>query len=180
MPYHRRNKKRHRNKSSPQIVSSPKKYRQSTVDCEDSHDESVISEVESESELEYSANSANSVMGPGELSQVNEQSKVEVVTGVVDVDTTTATTATSVPSSDKSMSSISHTSASQQLINGMPQFPGGLGPSMMFDNNMMQGAPPMAPQMAFNPQQMLNFAQPMAHPQPPQMPQLPQMPQYPG
>ena len=45
---------------------------------------------------------------------------------------------------------------------------------------MMQGAPPMAPQMAFNPQQMLNFAQPMAHPQPPQMPQLPQMPQYPG
>ena len=115
-------------------------------------------------------------MGPGELSQVNEQYKVEVTTGVVDVDTTTVT---SVPNSDKSMSNISHTSASQQLINGMPQFPGGLGPSMMFDNNMMQGAP-MAPQMAFNPQQMLNFAQPMAHPQSPQMPQLPQMPQYPG
>ena len=63
MPYHRRNKKRHRNKSSPQVVSSPKKHRHSevieTTECE------KIAELTNPTDSE-------SVAGDSEMSSVME------------------------------------------------------------------------------------------------------------
>lgn len=162
MPYHRRNKKRHRNKSSPQVVSSPKKHRHSevieTTECE------KIAELTDPTDSE-------SVAGDSEMSSVIESGD-NINTG--------ASPATSEQELGMSQSLLQNTAAApqvepkpqtqQQFVNGTSQYftnsgPGTIDPSVM--------APPSA--MNFPPQQMLNFVHPLQ--QAAHLPQYTQVPQ---
>ena len=75
MPYRRRSQKRHRNKSSPQILSTPKKHRQSGVDCDDISEllERTDSEIETESADILTMNSTTEagVSNSGDTVQTN-------------------------------------------------------------------------------------------------------------
>ena len=160
MPYHRRNKKRHRNKSSPQIASSPKKYRQTQIDREAECGE--IKELStSESESESLTDSASSpTMGPGETAQSSGG----------------ATNTPYIPDQANAVPNNFQNNAQQMFTNPAPQFLGGPGPAMM-DSSMMQPTP-MSP-MPFGHQHTTNAASPMTQFQ--QIPQMsPQMSQYPG
>ena len=160
MPYHRRNKKRHRNKSSPQIASSPKKYRQTQIDREAECGE--IKELStSESESESLTDSASSpIMGPGETAQSSGG----------------ATNTPYIPDQANAVPNNFQNNAQQMFTNPAPQFLGGPGSAMM-DSSMMQPTP-MSP-MPFGHQHMINAASPMTQFQ--QIPQMsPQMSQCPG
>lgn len=148
MPYHRRHQKRHRNKSSPQTLSTPKKYRHSEADRDE-----IAELTDSESAAD---STMNSTMGEHVLTNLDE-----------------VHTRTSEQGIDMSQSLIhnaniaSQVNTQQQFMPDMPQFAGSAGPGMM-DPNMIHSAaslnyPP--------PHQMPNFAQPHNFQQfPPQVP----------
>lgn len=143
MPYHRRNKKRHRNKSSPQIVSSPKKYRQS----ENVRDEIIELTDQTDSASTVDDSDMNSTMDAGENTQ-SEPTAVQPGMGMG------ASPAVSEQGLDMSQNILRNTQ--HQYMNGASQYFGNVGPGIM-DPGMM----PPAHNMNFPPQQMLNFAQPM-------------------
>ena len=158
MPYRRRNQKRHRNKSSPQILSTPKKHRQACVDCDN------ISELaeRTDSETESADNSImNSALDTGIISQ-GETPEQEV-----DMSQSLLANACSAGNDP-------HVETQKQYTNVVPQFAGAPGAGVV-DANMMQSAtslnfpPPPPPHM-------LNYAQPLS--QPPNFQQCPQVIQY--
>ena len=148
MPYHRRNKKRHRNMSSPQVISSPKKHCHSevieTTECEN------IAKLTDRTDSESAA-------GDSEISSVIESGD-NINTG--------ASQAASEQGLGMPQSLLQNTivapeiehkpQTQQQFVNGTSQYftnsgPGIMGPSVM--------PPPST--MNFPPQQMLNFAHPL-------------------
>ncbi|MEW8544142.1 MAG: hypothetical protein AB2693_11465 [Candidatus Thiodiazotropha sp.] len=166
MPYHRRNKKRHRNKSSPQVVSSPKKHRQSEI--------AEIAECEKLVELTDRTDS-ESVVGDSEMSSIMEtgdSNQTQLSAG--------ASPAASEQGLDMSQSLLRNTNVvphvepqpqpQQQFVNGSTQYFANSGPGIM-DPSVM----PQPPTMNFPPQQMLNYAHPMQ--QSAHMAQFTQIPQ---
>lgn len=157
MPYHRRNKKRHRNKSSPQVLSSPKKHRSSKPDCDETKELTEPSDSESviDSIIDSTLNSTledSSCMQsiPNTSAMISEQNIEQPV----------------------DMSQTSQDGASHVAEIGAPQQLVGAGPGVI-DPSTLNAALPIN----FNPQQMMNFAQslPQTHIQ-----QLPQALPYPG
>lgn len=160
MPYHRRNKKRHRNKSSPQVLSSPKKHRSSKPDCDEtkelaepSDSESVIDSIV-DSTLNSTLEDSSCMQSMQSISNTSAMISEQNIEQPVD------------------MSQTSQNGASQVAEIGVPQQLVGAGPDVI-DPSTMNAALPIN----FNPQQMMNFAQslPQTHIQ-----QLPQALPYPG
>lgn len=165
MPYRRRNQKRHRNKSSPQILSTPKKHRQAGVDCDN------ISELaeRTDSETESAENSTmNSTLDTGLIGQ-SESVQLHTNLSEQEVDMSQSLLANA-----SSTGNAPHVENQKQYTNVVPQFVGAPGAGVV-DANMMQSAtslnfpPPPPPHM-------LNYAQPLS--QPPNFQQCPQVLQY--
>lgn len=157
MPYHRRNKKRHRNKSSPQILSSPKKHRQSKPDCDETIE--LTEPSDSESVIDSIVDSTlNSTLEDNPCMQ--------------SISNTSAMISEQNIGQPVDMSQISQNAASHVAQMGAPQQLAGAGPSVI-DPSSTNAAPPMN----FNSQQMMNFAQPLPQTN---MQQLPQAFSYPG
>lgn len=165
MPYRRRNQKRHRNKSSPQILSTPKKHRQAGVDCDN------ISELaeRTDSETESADNSTmNSTLDMGLIGQC------ETVQPHTNLSEQEVDMSQSLLANTGSAGNAPHVEEQEQYTNVVPQFAGAPGAGVV-DANMMQSAtslnfpPPPPPHM-------LNYAQPLS--QPPNFQQCPQVLQY--
>ena len=160
MPYHRRNKKRHRNKSSPQVLSSPKKHRQSKPDCDETIELTEPSDSESAIDSTVDSTLNSTLEGNSCMQSISTISNTSAMISEQNI-------GQPVGMSQNSQNGVIHVDqmgAPQQLV--------GAGPSVI-DPSSMNVAPPMN----FNSQQMMNFAQslPQTH-----MQQLPQAFSYPG
>lgn len=171
MLYRRRSQKRHRNKSSPQIVSSPKKHRQAGVDCDDISE--VVERTDSEIETE-SADSLSMNNSPTEAGFSNPGDTVQTITSMSEQEVEMSQSLLSNVGNIGNVADAAQVNSHNQYMNAMPQFTAPQG-SGVVDANMLQSAnslnfpPPPPPQM-------LNYAQPMPHP--PTFQQYSQAPQY--
>ena len=151
---HPKNKKRGRNKSSPQITSSPKKHRQSAsvIDSQDDITEHT-EHSDSGSDISLTLTRTSNMTDP-----TNQQMATNMATSTSD-----------------SQAGLLPPSTPQQYMNVPSQL--AAGPPVIdhsMDPNMIQSP------MNYNPQQMLNFGPPMSQPhhiqQMPSMQQMQQMP----